>query len=392
MGADREHPAPEHPTLEPAQQDPAPPPPDRGAPEEERRDANGTPSVAEESADAVIHVAAPPETPDPHSSPRSLFCSKAGETRQGLSPEEVAEILSEGNGTLWVDIDAFQPLQHAWLSDVFNFHPLAVEDTLSPMSRVKLEEYPGYLFVIIRGIRFDDDTADPYDLETFNLCFFIGQNYVVTTRGACTDASDSVWERLVTNPDLLSRGAARVAHTVMDQAVDDYFPVLARVDDFIDELEERVFVRAEQNVLRDIFSVKRLVLALRRHLQPQREVLNALTNRPTPLLPPDTQLYFRDVYDHVLRITDSLDSYRELLSSTLDSSLTQTSNRLATVTKTLSVLATLSIPFVMVSGMWGMNFSHIPLEDNSLGFWLMLLLQLLLGLIVVVGLKWKRLL
>lgn len=324
--------------------------------------------------------------------PRALFRSATGETSRNLAPGEVERILRDGTGTLWVDLDAFQHPQHSWLEEVFHFHPLAIEDTLSPMSRVKLEEYPGYIFVIIRGIRFDDATEDPYDLETFNLCFFIGQNFVVTTRGACTDALDSVWSRLDSNPDLLDRGPARIAHAVMDQAVDDYFPVLARVDDFIDDLEERVFVRGEPDVLRDIFSVKRLILAMRRHLQPQREVLNALTNRPTPLLPAETQLYFRDVYDHVLRITDSLDNYRELLSSTLDSSLTQTSNRLATVTKTLSVLATLSIPFVMVSGMWGMNFTHIPLEDDPSGFWLMLLLQLLLGLVVVVGLKWKRLL
>ena len=170
-------------------------------------------------------------------------------------------------------------------STLFAFHPLAVEDTLNPNSRVKLEEYPGYLFAIIRGVRFDESTADPYDLETFNLCFFIGRNFVVTTRGISTSACDAVWTRLEANPDLLARGPARIAHAVMDQAVDDYFPVLDRIDLFIDDLEERVFVRCETDVLRDIFSVKRLVLAMRRHLQPQREVLNALTNRPTPLLP-----------------------------------------------------------------------------------------------------------
>jgi magnesium transporter len=160
----------------------------------------------------------------------------------------------------------------------------------------------------------------------------------------------------------------------------------------VNVLEERVFIDCDTSALHEIFRVKRLGLSLRRHLVPQREVLNVLTNRPSPLLPPEEQVYFRDVYDHVLRITDSLDTYRELLSSTLDSSLSQTSNRLATVTKTLSVLATLSIPFVMVSGIWGMNFAHIPLSDWPHGFWVMLLVQLGLGAAMVALLRWRRLL
>ena len=324
--------------------------------------------------------------------PRLMYRTADGTVREGLTRDEVSAALADQGGILWADIDIGHPDQHAWLARVFHFHPLAIEDTLNPHSRVKLEEYPGYMFAIIRGIRLDDATADPYDLETFNLCFFLGPNFLVTTHGASSLACDAVWTRIATNPDLLERGPARITHAVMDQSVDDYFPVLDRMDEFVDELEQRVFVNFETDVLRDIFSVKRLVLSMRRHLQPQREVLNALTNRPTPLLPVESQLYFRDVYDHVLRITDSLDNYRELLASTLDSSLTQTSNRLATVTKTLSVMATLSIPFVMVSGIWGMNFRDIPLQDSPMGFWVMLLLQLLLGLTVVAGLKWKRLL
>lgn len=324
--------------------------------------------------------------------PHLIYRAADGEVREGLTPAEVSAALADQGGILWADIDSDRPDQHAWLSRAFHFHPLAIEDTLNPLSRVKLEEYPGYMFAIIRGIRLDDATEDPYDLETFNICFFLGPNFLVTTHGAASLACEAVWSRVAANPDLLERGPARITHAVMDQSVDDYFPVLDRLDEFVDDLEQRVFVDLETDVLRDIFSVKRLVLSMRRHLQPQREVLNALTNRPTPLLPVESQLYFRDVYDHVLRITDSLDNYRELLTSTLDSSLTQTSNRLATVTKTLSVMATLSIPFVMVSGIWGMNFTHIPLQDRPGGFWVMLLVQLLLGLGVVVGLKWKRLL
>jgi magnesium transporter len=132
------------------------------------------------------------------------------------------------------------------------------------------------------------------------------------------------------------------------------------------------------------------VLNLRRHLAPERDALSVLTNRPSTRLTPDTQIYFRDIYDHVLRIYDSLETFRDLLSSTLDSYLTQVSNRLGMATKALSVVATVTLPFVVVSGMWGMNFEHIPLSGVHNGFWWMLALQLGLGVALVLGLrKWR---
>jgi magnesium transporter len=176
----------------------------------------------------------------------------------------------------------------------------------------------------------------------------------------------------------------------MDVAVDAYFPILDRMDEFIDNLEERVFEKFNESSLRDIFAVKRLALSLRRYLAPHREIFNVLSYRPSALLPADVQVYYRDIYDHMLRIIDSLDAYRDLLSSTLESYLSQVSNRLGRVTQGLTIVATLSVPFVVVSGMWGMNFARIPLADHAGGFWIMLVLQLALGAGLVALLKWRR--
>src|SRR6185436_12639999 len=184
-------------------------------------------------------------------------------------------------------------------------------------------------------------------------------------------------------------GPARVMYAVLDAAVDVYFPVLDQVNDFIDGLEERVFITYDQNVLQEIFSLKRSVLSLRRHLVPAREVFNALANRPSPLLTLEEQRYFRDIYDHVLRINDSLEQYRDLLSSVLESSLTQISNRLGMVTKGLTIVATISVPFVVVSGMWGMNFQDIPLSHWPHGFWVMMAIQLALGALLLVYVRKK---
>ena len=325
------------------------------------------------------------------SRPIVYYVDADGRLRRELSVSELADVIRTGKGELWVDMRVSSRQCVAMLDNVFSFHPLAVEDALNPMSRVKVDEYPAFLFAIVRGVRFVPETDDPYDLETFNISFFLGPNYLVTVHGGESPAPEAVAERVIRHPDLLQRGAERVMHAIMDAAIDAYFPLLGQIDDFIDGVEERVFQKFDQTALNDIFHVKRVVLTLRRHLGPQREVFNVLSNRPTPLLAPDIQVYFRDIYDHNLRINESLETYRDLLGSTLDSYLTQVSNRLGNVTKGLSVVATISIPFVVVSGMWGMNFEHIPWSARPNAFWWMLALQIGIALVLLLILRLRKL-
>ncbi len=309
-----------------------------------------------------------------------------------LSVEEIRERLESGVGTLWVDVDNRDPVQVELLSTVFQFHPLAIEDSLNPNSRVKFDEYKGFVILIVRTVSFVDHTEDPYDIETVNFTCFLGANYLVTVHGEHTAPVDATIEILRKRPELAAAGPARLMHTVVNETVNAYFPILDQLDEFMDSLEERVFATFDRDALREIFSVKRLVLSLRRHLAPQRDVFSIVTNRPSALLTVETQIYYRDIYDHVLRINDALETYRELLGNTLDSYLTQVSNKLGAVTKALSAVATMSIPFVIVSGMWGMNFTHIPFADSPYGFWAMLALQLGLGGLLLLILRWRKLL
>jgi len=291
---------------------------------------------------------------------------------------------------LWLDLDVSDPRQAAILTDLFHFHPLAVEDARNPKSRVKVDEYPDFLLVVARVVGFAHHTPDPYDLETANLNIFVTPNAVVTAHTQPSPVVRLLTERLRTNPDLLERGPARVAHQALDIAVDAYFPLLDQLDEFVDDIEQRVFGSFDEELLQEIFKVKRLAISLRRFLAPQREVLSQLTNRPSRFLPPDAQLYFRDVYDHMLRITDALDSYRDLMSSTLDSYLTQISNRLGTVSKGLAVVGALSVPFVVIAGVYGMNFEYIPLGHHRYGFEIMVAIQFLLAAVLLLGMRWKK--
>jgi magnesium transporter len=318
--------------------------------------------------------------------PASYYLTPTGAVERNLTPKRLVEALKEG-GQLWVDIDATDRAQHALLEKVFGFHQLSIEDTLSPKTRVKLEEYGGYLFLVIREVRFDHKTEDPYDLETFNLYCFLGANYFVTVHSLPARAVDVVKDRIERSPDLLSRGVEMIAHGVMDTVVDEFLPLVDQVDDMVTKLEEQLFERYDEKAITDIFQVKRLVVQLRRYLGPLREVLNVLTNRPHACIKSSAQVYFRDVYDHTIRIVESLESVRDLVSTVLDTYLTQSSNRLNKVMKSLSVVGTISLPLVVVGGMFGMNLHGIPFAQSPWGFTLGVALQLVLAAILYIYIR-----
>lgn len=244
--------------------------------------------------------------------PWSCYYGLDGAATKGLSVDSIRHALESKIGTLWVDIDYSNTSQPSLLSDVFHFHPLAIEDSLNPNSRVKIEEYAGFLILVVRTIGFRADTDDPYDIETVNLTCFLGPNFLVTVHGGQTHTVDATISVLERKPELAQAGPARLMHVIVDEAVNAYFPIIDQLDEFVDGLEDRIFTSFDQTALRDIFNVKKLVLSLRRHLAPERDVFAVLANRPSSLLAAGTQVYFRDIHDHVLRINDALETYREI--------------------------------------------------------------------------------
>lgn len=311
-------------------------------------------------------------SPSPQASkhwPVSLYRRPDGTLEQDLAPSRIREILQAGEGELWVDIDSTSMHQHALLEKVFEFHPLSVEDTLSPGTRVKLEEYDRYVFVVMSVVRFDEGTPDPFDLATSNLYFFLGKNFLVTVHGIPSKSCGAVRERLIRNPELLARGAETTMHNIIDQSVDAYFPLVEQLNELVGALEDRLFEQFDEGLIHEIFKAKRAAFAFRRQVGPLREVLNILTNRPCMHIRPETQLYYRDVYDHTIRIVESLDTVRDLLAGVLETYLSQTSNRMNKVMKQLSIVSTIALPLIVIGGIYGMNFAHIPLSTHPLGFY-----------------------
>jgi magnesium transporter len=304
--------------------------------------------------------------------PASIYRRPDGSLEQDVSPARIREILQAGEGELWVDIDSTSMHQHALLEKVFGFHPLSIEDTLSPGTRVKFEEYDRYVFVVMAVLRFDEGTPEPYDLATSNMYFFLGKNFLVTVHAVPSKSCGTVRDRLMRNPELLGRGVEMTMHNIIDQSVDAYFPLVEELNTLVDGLEERLFEKFDEKLIHEIFKAKRATFSLRRHVGPQREVLNVLTNRPCGYIRPETQLYYRDVYDHTIRIVESTDTTRDLLAGVLETYLSQTSNRMNKVMKQLSIVSTIALPLIVVGGIYGMNFQHLPLTDHALGFYVAL--------------------
>ena len=315
--------------------------------------------------------------------PLSIYRRPDGALEQDVSPARIREILQGGEGELWVDIDSTNMHQHALLEKVFAFHPLSIEDTLSPGTRVKFEEYDRYVFVVMAVIRFDEGTPEPFDLATSNLYFFLGKNFLVTVHALPSKSCGAVRDRLMRSPELLARGAEMTMHNIIDQSVDAYFPLVEELNALVDGLEERLFEQFDEKLIHEIFKAKRAAFSLRRHVGPLREVLNIMTNRPCGYIRPETQLYYRDVYDHTIRITESVDTTRDLLGGVLETYLSQTSNRMNKVMKQLSIVATIALPLIVVGGIYGMNFQHLPLTDHPWGFWIALASMVGVSTIVV---------
>jgi magnesium transporter len=308
------------------------------------------------------------------------YLDAAGGFHRDLSGELLAKAVAAETGTLWVDIDSESDEQYRLLSELFHFHPLAVEDVRSPDCRVKLEEYEGCLFVVMRGVRFAVETPEPYDLDTQNLHRFVGARFLVTAHAGPSAPIREIFERLSTSPDHLGRGVDRLAYQIIDALVDHYFPLLDQIDDFVDDLEDAIFRGRDGVLVEQIFQLKRALLVLRRHLAPMREVSSTLANRPSDYLRLETQIYLRDVYDHVVRQLESVETYRELVSGALETNLMGISNRMNEVMKALSVIATVVLPPTLLASVYGMNFEHLPGTGSPIGFWIAIVVMAAISL------------
>jgi magnesium transporter len=275
-----------------------------------------------------------------------------------FSPETVERLLADGE-FFWLDLDRPDEADYAILADVFGFHPLAVEDSEHFGQRAKFEDYDDFVFIVVYGAAPDDDRL----VEVH--CFYSERCLVSVHRDDCpafTEFRERIEKRRgpAERPSLL-------LYRLIDALIDSFFPVLAEFDDRIDELENAIFARANDEQLQEIFRMKRLLIGLRKAISPQRDAFARLSGglRDLPGFTADDERYFRDVYDHLIRISDLIDSYRDLLTGAMDVYLSTVSNRLNSVMKALTVIATIFLPLAWLTGFFGQNFGWLVRRISS---------------------------
>jgi magnesium transporter len=262
----------------------------------------------------------------------------------------------------WLDLTGPAEQETAQLKEVFGFHPLALEDTLKRGQRPKLDDFGEYMFLVYYGV----ETAEGGEPKAVEVHAFLSGGYIVTTHAERCSALTEIRERLEAQPP---RSEQFVVYRVLDGLTDTFFPVLDRLDDRIERLDAEVFDRATPQQLEEISALRRQLVALRRIATPQRDLLARGVDDilEIPGFEADSRNYFRDVYDHAIRISDQIDAYRDLLAGTRDAYLSITSNRLNQITKQLTVMATIFLPLSFLVGFFGQNFKWLVIEIQSPG-------------------------
>ena len=278
-----------------------------------------------------------------------------GTERVGPPPEGVLR---------WIDLQKQDNDGLALLGERFLFHPLTLEDCSHFDQRPKMEEYGDYLFLVTHGFRLTPSATDP--LETLELHSFLGERYLVTVHSEPIPALEAVWNRLKGEPALVRRGVDFVSYLVTDAIVDSFFPLLDDISTQVEDVEDKVLARSGTVELTDIFRLKRLLVQLRKVLSPQRDVFALLAKRGDGWIDQRTAVYFRDVYDHVLRIHEWVEGTRDLLGNALDAFLWSASQRTNEIMKRLTLLSAIFMPLTFITGFWGQNFEALPFGSNAM--------------------------
>ncbi|HXG93620.1 MAG TPA: magnesium/cobalt transporter CorA [Blastocatellia bacterium] len=268
-------------------------------------------------------------------------------------------------GLLWLDLD--DPMSSA-LDDLaarYGFHELSVEDCRHTIQLAKLDYFDGHTFIIINSTHFSEA---PCELRVREIDAFVGPDYIVTVHFGPSKAVEEIERRLAGNGLHLSR-PDQVLHTIIDIVVDRYLPTLESIGDTINKVEDELLIHPTAKLLETIFQLKRGLLQFRRAVSSQRELLNLIIRDETPLIHQDMRIYFRDVYDHCVRAMELTETYRDLLTGSLDIYLTQMANRTNDIVKGLTILATIMLPLTLVTGYFGMNFEYMPLLKDPNGIW-----------------------
>ncbi len=286
---------------------------------------------------------------------RSVFFLPGKPTRTEIPVEEFPRLIRDKRGLLWVDFVAEPPETSLPILQSFGFHPLAIDDALQETHAPKIDDWDDYLYIVLNYMHLVNNT-DPWDTEIDELDVFLGKNYVITHHDNPVASIDETWNMCQRDPRYAKDGADHLLYKIIDTTVMNYMPIIEKIDEEIDWIEDQVFDRPSSQTLARLFTLKRVLLAMRRILLPQREVLNKMARDEYKVIDQKDRIFYRDIYDHLVRLHDLNESLRDLVGGALDTYLSVINNRMNEVMKTLTIITTLFMPLTFVTGFFGMNF------------------------------------
>jgi magnesium transporter len=324
---------------------------------------------------------------DPPKSPRVMDCAAylAGRRAANLTVDDLHDAVQDPRQFIWLGL--YEP-DHALLRRVqaqLGLHDLAIEDAVNAHQRPKLELYENSLFVVLRTAQ---RVPGARRLEFGETHVFVGANYIVTVRHGSLRSHINVRQRCESTPHLLTKGPGYVLYAVMDFVVDQFLPIVQEIEEEVQDLEDLVFGQPTAgDATARIYHLKRDLVALRRAVSPLVDVCNRLMRFDLPHVPEDTKPYFRDVYDHVLRVNESIDTQRELLSTALEAHLSVLSVAQNEHMKRITAWAAMIAVPTMIAGIYGMNFANMPELAWSYGYYVSLAVMALACLGLFVGFR-----
>ncbi len=299
-----------------------------------------------------------PAAPLPEPAIRVVYRDAGGTMHLDWPADRLAEAVADAGGTAWVDIEDLEGANNArverMMLDLFHFHPLAVEDALEDTHVPRVDDWGGSLYLVVNAIDIDPASGE---IRSREVDFFLGPNFVVSYHNQAIEVLERHRRNLARESEArLRQGSAHVLYRLLDEIVADFVPAIEHLDDRIDAAQDEVFRHPTPATLQRIFLVKRAAIQLHRVVIPIRELLNRLARDDYPLIPVESRVYFRDVYDGLVRVHDILESLRDLVSSALETYLSVVSNRTNDIMKALTVVNVMFLPLTFVVGFFGMNF------------------------------------
>ena len=317
-----------------------------------------------------------------------VYQKNADHIEEGFPVEKLPALLADKENLVWVDLENPTAEDNKILTDVFDFHPLTIEDAIETRNHPKVEPFNNYLFMILHGVTMETNSTN---FVTRELDIYLGANYLLTYHHESFRSIDNVKGKVRSNTFHCERGSDYLLHQILDQLVDLYIPV---VDDFeasINALEDRIFEmkRGDNRILEEIMALKRSVARLIRISSKQLDVISRLSHGEFPLIEDSVLPFYRDIYDHLNRVSLLAEHYRDLVTGLLNIHFNVIANKTNDVVKLLTIFSAVMLPLSLIAGIYGMNFENMPELKTRNGYFVTLGLMLLVA-ITLLGYFWRK--